>query len=139
VQRLLATKADKDIAAEDYLEIVQRIQGAFLDATRANLRVRALSSLGPNLRMIFSQRYSRSHRMGQLYEQYLYGNVPRPDGTTRPRTMQDLLVLPADEPESDVFKPKFSNCPRRSERRTHLCSSKRTHYLRSRLLGGARR
>jgi hypothetical protein len=51
---------------------------------------------------------------------------------------EGLIELPA--PRRKVAPCRsFTRPPRRSGKQTHLCSSKRTLYLRSRLLSGAKR
>lgn len=121
VQQLLQTKKDRDadpkkqITRDDYIRIVRRVQERFLAGVQRNLRTRALASLWANFRMIFSEEYSRSHRLGELYERELYrcvGDETQP--RTEPRTMPQLLITPADR-AGGVFKPKFSNWRRRAK------------------------
>jgi len=116
VQKLLQTRKDKSICRDDFIELVHRVQQCFLAGVQRNLRTRALAGLGANFRMIFSKEYSRSHRLGELYEENLYqcigGNA---ECRTEPRTMPELLVNPADQPDNSPFKPKFSNWRRRAK------------------------
>ncbi len=63
-----------------------------------------------NLKMIFSKGYSRTQRLGELYEEKLYGEIK--DGEQeRPRYMSDLLVLPRDSKDNDekTFDPRRQN------------------------------
>jgi predicted acylesterase/phospholipase RssA len=116
VQEILKKGNDGDIARHEYIEAVRRVQARFLVGVQRNMRMRALASLGHNLRMIFSKEYSRSHRLGELYEENLYKQIGKnAQQRTEPRTMPELLVTPADQPDNQPFKPKFSNWRRRAK------------------------
>jgi predicted acylesterase/phospholipase RssA/tetratricopeptide (TPR) repeat protein len=110
IQDLLQSKKDEDITREDYIGIVRRVQERFLAGVQQNLRMHALADFRKNLAMIFSKEYSRSHRLGELYEEAFYSLVGV-DGNKRtaPHTMQELLITPADVPQGCQFNPKFSN------------------------------
>jgi len=116
IQEIIKANKDKTIARKDYVDAVQRIQERFLAGVQRNLRTRTLASLTTNFRMIFSKEYSRSHRIGELYEEELYkrigANGAAPDGS---RTMPDLLMTPSEHTEESPFKPKFSNWRRRAK------------------------
>lgn len=107
VKHLLETTPDRDITREDYIKIVQRIQHDFLEGVQQNIRTLAFGDFKKNLSMIFSKSYSRSHRLGELYEEILYSKVAdrHPEGL--PRRMKDLLVTPKNEKPD--FNPAFSN------------------------------
>lgn len=115
VQNLLQTKEDQHIRKEDYIGIVRRIQERFLSGVQKNLRTQVLSNLRTNFKMIFTKEYSRSHRLGELYEQELYSmigdNSVEYDG---PRLMRNLLITPAGHEGVKRFEPKFLNWRRRS-------------------------
>jgi hypothetical protein len=116
VQKVLQSKKDKSIARDDYIKVVHHVQERFLAGVQRNLRTRALASLGANFRMIYSKEYSRSHRLGELYEEELYKRIGEGgEVRTEPRTMPELLVRPADHTDSSHFKPKFSNWRRRAK------------------------
>lgn len=114
VQKLLETKNDSVITKEDYLVIVKCLQRKFLAGVQKNLRTRALSNLWCNMKMIWSKEYSRSHRMGELYEEWLYRSVCD-DRETGLRTMPQLLIDPAGEPMAKGYKPKFMSWRRRAK------------------------
>ncbi len=121
VRHLLQTKSDREIGREDYIEIVRRLQKDFLAAVQENLRTRALNNLFRNILMVLG-RYSRSHRMGELYERFIYSKVKDGHWSALPRRMRDLLIRPATgrqgtdgKPIADEgFNPKFSNWRRRA-------------------------
>ncbi|MFQ6023906.1 MAG: tetratricopeptide repeat-containing protein [Acidiferrobacterales bacterium] len=116
VQKLLETKKDNGIGRDDYIKLVRCVQERFLAGVQRNLRTRALASLRANVKMIYSKEYSRSHRLGELYEEELYRCIGE-DAEPRmePRTMPRLLVKPADQAKAAAFKPKFSNWRRRAK------------------------
>ena len=113
VKHLLETKIDKDITREDYIEIVRSVQKNFLEGVQKNIRTLALADLRKNLYMIFTKKYSRSHRLGELYEQEIYAKVRDNHPKKQPRTMSELLIKP--EGEAKDFHPKFSNWRRRAK------------------------
>ncbi|MBI3784193.1 MAG: patatin-like phospholipase family protein [Deltaproteobacteria bacterium] len=127
LQRLYESKHDSDIDTSDYVTLVRNLQERFLRGVQQNLRMRALADLGANLRMVRDSNYTRSHRMGELYEEYLYaappdsnaaGDVTLPNGSVvsrhrsgKPHRLRELLIAPADsngQPDY-AFKPQFSN------------------------------
>jgi len=113
VKRLLEKKSDNRIGQQDYIDIVRRVQQDFLDGVKTNIRTRALADFGKNLSMIFTKAYSRSQRLGELYEEQLFAKVPDGHGKTLPRPMHELLIQPAEEDEK--FHPKFNNWRRRAK------------------------
>jgi predicted acylesterase/phospholipase RssA len=116
IQEILKTNKDRAIGRDDYIKAVQRLQKRFLVGVQRNLRTRTLASLSDNFRMIFSKEYSRSHRIGELYEEELYKYIGEDEkAQTGPRTMPDLLITPNDHTEKSPFKPKFSNWRRRAK------------------------
>ncbi|HWH79996.1 MAG TPA: patatin-like phospholipase family protein, partial [Candidatus Binatus sp.] len=121
VRKLLCTQAEENLSKVDYIKIVQRVQRNFLDAIQNNLRMRILTDLWENIAMVFG-RTSRSERLGELYERYIYTRVDdgHHSGTARP--MKDLLIHPAvldsstKHVRSDLeFNPKFSNWRRHAK------------------------
>lgn len=112
LQKLLESKADGEIGRDDLVALVRRLQRDFCDGVAKNMRMRTLTSLAANLRMAFSSRYTRSNRLGELYERHFYARVAdRHQG--RPREMRDLLVEPAGE--ARPFKPRVHNWRRRAK------------------------
>jgi predicted acylesterase/phospholipase RssA len=121
VQELLKTREDSLITRKDYIEIVRRIQERFYLGVSENIRVKALSSFRKNWDMIFSKEYSRSHRIGELYEEELYSRVGKNDIIHREkRTMPQLRIKPfgwrdqASAGPTD-FKPRYHNWRRRAK------------------------
>jgi hypothetical protein len=112
VRRLLQLSKDQEITRQNYIDIVKRVLKNFLEAIQQNLRVRALSNLPANLKMVLGTSYSRSHRMGELYESVIYSKVEDGHEAATPRCIAKLLVSPLDYPADGDFKPKFYNWKR---------------------------
>jgi len=114
VQRLLERHPDRTITREHYIRIVRRVQRTFFRGVRKNLRMRALASLRSNLRMVLTESYTRSSRLGELYEHEFYASVA--DGRQdNDRTMSQLQIVPAPPEAHPGFNPKFSNWRRRAK------------------------
>ena len=93
VQNLLQDPTKK-LTRDDYLDVVVKLQKDFLQGVQTNIRMGAFNNFIDNVRMLFSTSYSRSHKLGELYEKHLYSRVT--DGkNSRQRNMPDLLVQPA--------------------------------------------
>ncbi len=113
VRHLLQTRKDGDIRKEDYIRIIKELQEEFLAGVQRNIRTRTLADFRKNLDMIFKKSYSRSYRLGELYESELYRRIQdgHPDGA--PRYMKDLFINPKGH--DDGFHPKVHNWRRRAK------------------------
>jgi hypothetical protein len=98
------------------------VQGEFLAAIQKNLRMRCLSNPVSDLKLLLPGPYTRSNRMGELYETHIYSRVKdeHPPGARRP--LAGLLVQPCIRREQDgtcvraaQFNPKFSNWRRNAK------------------------
>lgn len=105
VKNLLERKTDAQIIDRDYLEIVERMEREFLAAVQKNIRMRTFLNPLKNVRMT-SARYSRSDRIGELYDELLYRPVMAAD-RERPIEMRELLIHPKGEKPS--FHPREHN------------------------------
>ncbi len=100
IKQLYESKADENIVQEDYLRIVKEIETEFLAAVQKNIRMRLLTSFSMNLKMWKGNSYSRSNRLGELYEEYFYKPLlPKKDSS--PIFMNDLFINPFGD---DSFK-----------------------------------
>ncbi|CAN5692836.1 hypothetical protein BH11BAC3_BH11BAC3_08640 [soil metagenome] len=72
---LLESKTDESITREDYIALVKDVESGFLKGIQKNLRVRIFSNIVSNFKMIFDKHYSRTHRLGELYERHLYQQI----------------------------------------------------------------
>jgi|APLak6261663543_1056040.scaffolds.fasta_scaffold00666_4 predicted acylesterase/phospholipase RssA len=114
VQNLLQDPSKK-LTRDDYLDLVEKLQKDFLQGVQTNIRMRAFNDFFDNVKMLFSKSYSRSHKLGELYETHLYAKVA--DGKNgQLRFMSDLLVKPTHGKfQGDSFKPNFHNWRRRAK------------------------
>jgi len=123
VQDLLRRRRDEEITPQDYVEIVWRVAERFVAGVQRNIRVRVAASLAANLKMVFKPGYTRTLRLGELYEEELYSRVDdrRGDEKKKPRYMHELIIHPllgerGGRPEYwTEFKPKFHNWRRQAK------------------------
>lgn len=116
LQQLLESRPDGAITRADYVKLVSDLIPPFVAAVQKNLRVRAFTNLVDNFRM-FGAAFTRSNRIGELYDDYLFKQFPIP-GQAQPgdagrRSMDKLKIQPAAMPAD--FHPKFSNWRRSSK------------------------
>ncbi len=118
----LRTNTDAELDRAAYLGVVREVMDQFCAGVHLNLRVRALSNLWSNLKMLLTRTYGRSNRMGELYEKFLYDAVPDGQAPGKLRRLRDLLIHPllrrgaagAPEERDEDFKPRFSNWRRKA-------------------------
>ncbi|HEV2666748.1 MAG TPA: tetratricopeptide repeat-containing protein, partial [Blastocatellia bacterium] len=110
VRKLMHEKADREITKEDYIEIVKRVEREFLAGVQTNIRTSVVANPVVNLRMVFSSNYSRTTRLGELYEKKIFSRVEDGEGT-RPRWLNDLKIQPKDwsKDGAENFNPKNHN------------------------------
>jgi len=101
LRNLLQHKPDQEIEREDYIKLVKELEQEFLDSVQYNLRMRVLSNLICNMRMIFDRRYSRTHRLGELYERYFYSKILKKDNGKH-IFMSDMKIIPHGEPDFSI-------------------------------------
>jgi predicted acylesterase/phospholipase RssA/tetratricopeptide (TPR) repeat protein len=105
-------KIDKELNDTDYVGIVKNLERDFLEGIQKNIRTRVIGNLFSNIRMIFSSRYSRTMRLGELYEKHIYSRV-KDHLDHKPRWIDDMKIMPVDEHES--FNPKRDNWRRKNK------------------------
>jgi predicted acylesterase/phospholipase RssA len=99
-----------------YVHIVREMETNFLSAVQKNLRMRIFSNPWKNLRIFFDKDYSRTHRLGELYEKYLYQPIIRNTHSAgTPILMHKLKIRPSDIPEGHDFNVKTENWNRRNK------------------------
>ena len=108
LRKLLKTRLDREITQQDYIELVRRVQNGFLKGVQTNIRTRIAAELTTNLKIIFVPDYSRTRRLGELYEEKLYRNIDdgEQDG---PRFISELFVIPQDNEDEGAFNPRREN------------------------------
>ena len=113
VRNLLQEKADAEIKQEDYIAIVKRVEKDFLEGVQTNVRVQVLSEWTASAKMIYSPDYSRTNRLGELYEEMIFSRVKSPKSTANEATgdkklfLIELKIQP--QGEEPGFSPKDQN------------------------------
>ncbi|MDP9078852.1 MAG: patatin-like phospholipase family protein [Bacteroidota bacterium] len=116
VRNLLQTKTDLQITSQDYIDIVKRLSDNFLKGIQRNLRMRIMANLWENWHMALSDDYSRTNRLGELYEKELFALVT--DGEEQePRWLNMLFIHPmkTNGEQDKTFQPKHHNWQRRAK------------------------
>jgi NTE family protein len=92
VKRLLEEKADGTVTDQDYQRLIEKIEEDFLRGVQQNLRMRTFLNPLKTIRMALAN-YSRSDRIGELYDDYFYRPAIDP-GRTGPIEMRELKIQP---------------------------------------------
>ena len=113
VRKLLQNKTDNKINAQDYIEIVDRISTEFLTGVQRNIRTRVIADWWSNFKMMFFQNYSRTNKLGELYEKELFSRI----SDDNQRWLNKLFIFPQKENGEldESFKPKYDNRLRRAK------------------------
>lgn len=74
VRALLQSKTDREITAQDYIDIIKRIEKNFLKGVQKDLRNRLFAGWIANLRSVFQPGYTRTTYLGELFERHLYAD-----------------------------------------------------------------
>jgi predicted acylesterase/phospholipase RssA len=110
VKKLLESKPDAEVDDQDYVDLVKRIETDFKKATDRNIRLRTFADFRSNLKMAAAN-YSRSDRISELYNAYLYRDVL--NNVSDPVQMRELKIHPPGEPGN--FHPKTGNARRKAK------------------------
>jgi NTE family protein len=118
LRRLLNETPDDEITGEDYVRLVVEVDELLRAAVRQDIRGRLLANPLKNIQMLASRKYSRSDRIGDLYDRYLYKQAwqdkrERRSGNREEQIeMRELLI----EPDGDRgFDPEVANGARRAK------------------------
>lgn len=113
VRNLLQTTPDDQIEPDHYRRIVREIESEFLACAQKNIRTQVLLNPWKNLRIFFDPRYSRTKRLGELYETQLFSRI-EDDLHGKTRNLKDLVVNPKGSTE-DEFHPPSHNWKRQAK------------------------
>jgi len=113
LKRLFESKNDEDITPEDYVQIVSTIEKDFLKSAQKNLRMRTFYNPWKNLKM-FKKGYSRSDRIGELYDEYFYQGILKNRTETGMIKMPELLIDPICWKGDGRFNPIDHNETRKN-------------------------
>lgn len=104
LRKLLQSKPDAEIQDKDYIEVVKRVERGLLAGVQKDVQTSSKTNPWINLKTVFKKNYSRTDRIGELFEKEIFCHKK---GDEAPRYLRDLLVQPQGEPDS--FKPKKDN------------------------------
>lgn len=96
VRQLLQRKEDSNIVRGDYIALVEEMIDEFKQGVQDNMRTRVVGNLASNLKMVFDGSYSRTERLGELFEKHIYRRIKGEDGRplTDALTMDQLRIHP---------------------------------------------
>jgi predicted acylesterase/phospholipase RssA len=103
VKNLLESKDDNDITCEDYIQIVKEIEVDFLKKVQKNIRQEVFTNLFANAKMAYDKYYSRTHRLGELYEEFFYAPLTKDKKT--PVFINTLKIFPGEKDEQGNIIP----------------------------------
>lgn len=109
LKHLLETKVDDEITKLDYIEIVKEIEIEFQAAVEKNLRVQVFSNLFKNVKMYYTKKYSRSYRLGELYEEHFYLPLFNKyfDKNVKAIYMGDLIIKPKSASNFNIYNDNW--------------------------------
>ena len=84
----------------------------FLAGIQKNPRISILADPIANLKMLFSSSYSRTQRLGELYEEQIYSRVKDGEGDKK-RWLNGLYIQPVEKPGG--FLPRRDNWSRQAK------------------------
>ena len=113
LRRLFDSRAEAKphhkVTRDDYIALVEKVAADFLEGVQANPRIQILANPFPNFKMLISSVYSRTTRLGELYESLIYSKVAD-DKQGDQRWINDYLVYPPEQGEN--FIPRRHNWSR---------------------------
>ncbi|TDD93607.1 patatin-like phospholipase family protein [Flavobacterium cellulosilyticum] len=108
LKHLLQTKEDNEITKEDYIDIVKEMEIDFQNAVEKNLRVMIFTNLFKNIKMFWTKKYSRSHRLGELYEEYFYLPLYKKYfSEAKAIYMNDLCIKPKNKTDFNIYNDNW--------------------------------
>ena len=122
LRALLMSKTDDVITRDDYIRLVEQTIKHFYAGVTKNLRMRLFSEWTTGVRLLFDWTFTRTHRLGELYEKHLFENIGtqaqagQPDQDFEPLCapiyMSALRIFPKGE---TGFFPRLHNWRRFSK------------------------
>jgi NTE family protein len=109
LKRRLEEMPEGGIGKEGYLDLVAEVESQLRRGAQKNIRTRAFANPLKNAKMLLSPRYSRSDRIGDLYDRYIYKDAwgePRDRkwsgyGPQRQIALRELKISPRGEGVDD--------------------------------------
>jgi predicted acylesterase/phospholipase RssA len=116
LKKLLERTVDEEIVKQDYIDFVKEIEKDFLTGVQKNLRILILTDPWKNLQMLFRKTYSRTQRIGELYDEYLFNDLVFGDQSSatksKRRIFMDELRINPKNPDSETFNLAIDNWDR---------------------------
>ena len=109
LKQRLETQADGAIGDDGYKKLVEELIDEFVRGVQKNIRMRTLTNLWANLRMVLFGDVTRSTRLGELYSRYFYRRGGKLAGGKGPIAMPELITRPSGLADNEGFNPRFSN------------------------------
>jgi predicted acylesterase/phospholipase RssA len=126
LRTLLQNTPDEEITDDHYVGLVDGLEKEFLAGVQRNIRARVLWNPAKNVWMALSQTYSRSDRIGDLYDSILYKGAWPEDRPPRQKwpqfifkriekqiELRELCVIPPEGPSD--FSPTTGNPSRKTK------------------------
>jgi NTE family protein len=112
IKNLLEDKTDEEVTDADYVQVVRDVEQEYRDGAATNVRGSAWANLIVNCKMV-KPTYSRSDRVGELYEECFYASAWRNRARRGGRiAMRDLLIQPKGH--ETAFDPDAGNATRKA-------------------------
>lgn len=109
LKNLLEPTENSSLTREDYVNLIRRVLHNFLCAVQKNLRVRAIGGPWANLKILFLPGYTRSIRLAELYQKYIFNKVPAGPSCRKTHAMSDLMIAPMGGGPKKEFNPAKAN------------------------------
>ncbi len=119
LRNLLQSYPDNKIKQEDYIQIVKDIVEDFTIGIQSNIRTKILAELTTNFKRVFLPGYSRTLRVGELYEKEIFSRIEKDEAKRKALSrqklwMDELRIYPRTEDgqQNTSFKPASHNWKR---------------------------
>lgn len=109
VRDLLQATHHDAICRQHYIQIVQGLIDDFLSGVQQNIRMQVAKDAKSNLKMMYAPNYSRTERVGELFEELLFQRGVEDPAQRKPLWLNDLLIQPYG---TDRFEPRRDNWSR---------------------------
>lgn len=96
------------ITRECYVAIIREIETEFLDGVQNNLRGRLFADAISNGKMLINDEYSRSDRMGDLYDTFFYRRFAKAP-EQKPVLLKDIKIIPEGEERGSFNLSDYNN------------------------------
>lgn len=111
LKQRLESGADGAIGQAGYVELVEELEPHLRQAVQEEIRGRVFTDLASTARMLFSPSYSRSDRIGELYDRHLYRPIWT-GGGNGPIKVRQLRIAPDGD---QTFDPDEHNDDRKEK------------------------